>query len=268
MTSTSSATRCRQCGAKNPAGAARCRICTRPLATDATSSNAVFENQLWSEPISGKPERKPVSKLFLVPVVLVALIAVNYVWIGGGPDWAHAPQPVERGTDWRTFTMADHDVRVVLPGDPEVTTVPTPSGDITVAQTWVDANWRVLRDRHTRAPGALLFAREHYASVVAVAVIDTPGDVDERALLGAIEPGMSLTGSTTREVQFPSAGHQFDLSATFEKWPTASASGQVHARLVTQDDRRVLIAVISPNGGDSELLDQVVNDFLSTQTPS
>jgi len=266
QTTTTKTIRCAQCGSKNPADAHRCRTCTRPLDTPESSSNADFEQQLWADPITSNPPRKPISPWLLVVVALVGAAVGNYYWLRAGPSWAHVAKPVPKGSEWRTFS-GQPQVVIAMPGDPETFTSPTPAGAMTVAQSWVDGHWDVIRDRHTQSVAALSAARHGYFAVVAIATVAAPRDpaIGAAQLVSSMEPPMVTSDLTTAEVKLSSIGRQFDVSGHFDNWPLDSGSGTVKARVIVDKGQAVVIAAFYRQDVDPALLSRMVDDYFNSQ---
>lgn len=264
----SKAVRCPQCGSKNAAGARRCRTCTRPLDTTPGTSNADFEERLWADPVTLRAARQPVSKVLVVAVLVVAAIATNYFWLGKGPSWAHTPEAIPKGADWKTFVGPDAKYRVAMPGDPAITTLTTPVGSVTVAQSWIDDHWDLVQDRHTQAVGAFQAAREHLYSSVIVATAAEPSDLSAaaRTLVSGLEPAIVVSELTSHEVAFPSLGRQIDLVGRFDNWPDPYGHGTIRARVVAHDGRAVVLATVTVGADDPALLERIVDDYLSRQS--
>ncbi|MBK6670275.1 MAG: hypothetical protein IPG46_11635 [Actinobacteria bacterium] len=123
-------TKCPLCGARNEAGARRCQICTRPLTSDPLVTTAIYEEALWSRPVANAHRRAEIRPGVVAVLVIVAALATNYVWLGYGPDWAHLPRVVEKGSDWKSY-RSNPAYRADFPGDPIIETANGPTGAAT-----------------------------------------------------------------------------------------------------------------------------------------
>ena len=110
-------TKCPLCGARNEAGSRRCQICTRPLTSDPLVTTAIYEEALWSRPVANAHRRAEIRPGVVAVLVILAALATNYVWLGYGPDWAHLPRVVEKGSDWKSY-RSNPAYRADFPGDP------------------------------------------------------------------------------------------------------------------------------------------------------
>ena len=261
--------RCLLCGAKNRPDAQRCRTCTRPIQTDGVmASQVIYEDALWSQPITTKrsAEANPFTVLALL---LLIAIGVNYLFVGLGPSWAHAAGDAEKDRTWKSY-RGDPSYRVDLPGEPIQAQVPTPAGDLAVAQVWVDSNWSRVRDNATVSPASLDSGREQLYATLATASVPAAGDPKSQTTTAvtAVLASARLTEVIVTEVQDPEFGAQYDLSANYRNWPDENGSGEIRARAISLDGTMYLAITAFDAEVDETLHDRLVSQLAPTSAPA
>ena len=129
--------RCPSCGAKNTIRPVQ--HVHRQLPRDQMPSQAAFEEAMYSQPVREKATSAAwLSKSTLGILLLIALVFLNYQYIGWGPSWVHRDM-VAKGETWRTFR--NDEFSVILPGNPEQELIPTPVGDLQLYEVGVDDQW-------------------------------------------------------------------------------------------------------------------------------
>ena len=224
--------RCPSCGAKNPIDAIRCNTCTRQLPRDQMPSQAAFEEAMYSQPVREKATSAAwMSKSTLGILFLVALVFLNYQYIGWGPSWAHRDM-VAKGETWRTFR--NDEFSVILPGNPEQQLIPTPVGDVQLYEVGVDDRWVSVLDADITAPAARIEGENDLYATVEVATGMISGDLatEAEALLVGTQSGTELSNVEVLPVENAKVGVQVSVTADYVGGPKNAGKGQVSARLV------------------------------------
>ncbi|MFN8053068.1 MAG: zinc ribbon domain-containing protein [Acidimicrobiales bacterium] len=261
--------KCPLCGAKNPPDAARCGICTRPLANDPLPSQAVYQEALWSTKIATKQARKKASPSTFLSLIIVLGVLLNYFVLGFGPEWLHEPKATPKAADWQVFS-GNPDFKADLPGHPMETLRKIPGSGLNAATVWVDANWDLLRDDETQSVAALDVARRRVHAQLTAAAGPAPADVAASipAIVGALAPGSALADGGVTAVDQPAYGEQFDLVTTYVGWPDESGSGTVRAHVVVFDGKLFVAATFVHDGDDEALHRRLVSTFVPTGSPA
>lgn len=261
-------TKCPLCGARNEAGARRCQICTRPLTSDPLVTTAIYEEALWSRPVANTHRRAEIRPGVVAVLVIVAALATNYVWLGYGPDWAHLPRVVEKGSDWKSY-RSNPAYRADFPGDPIIESANGPTGALQLASVWVDAEWREVFDATTRSTGERVRARESLHAALVAANGTAPVDVRSSAveLVRSIRPNATLTNPSTTELQDPPYGRHFEVVANYDNWPDGAGRGTVRARVVEFNGSAFISAVYFDDDVDTALFDRFVAEIVPVGAP-
>jgi hypothetical protein len=261
MLATESKVRCPTCGTKNPADAARCRICTRTMPRDQTPSQAAYEDALYAQPVrrSVSPARW-LARSTMALLVAAGLAYLNYEYIGWGPDWAHE-EMVTRGETWRTFTTDEW--TAVLPGRPERERLTAATGDVVRYQVGVDDRWVSVIDADILAPAARADGLVDLHAMVMVAEAAVTGPLEDQAasVVTSLQPGTTLEDTSVAEVAGASPGRQVDLIADYRGGTRENGAGEVRARLIDLDGQLYVIAAFVEGGGDTALFEHLVDGF-------
>jgi len=253
--------RCPSCGAKNDHDATRCHICTRNLPRDVAPSQAAYEEDLYARPVRDtEVGAKPRNVFVLGLLLIVALIGLNYFYIGYGPSWAHR-HFFEPGETWRTIST-DNWV-AILPGTPETERVTAPTGDLHVSRVGVDDRWVSTLDADVLAPGTRLAAeRNLYATlVVAEGVAGDDFETVAGPLIEAAVPGAELADEKFTQVVDPPYGDQIEVVATYQGGTRPHGEGWVRARVIDVDGDLYVIAAFVEDNPDPALFHQLAAGF-------
>jgi hypothetical protein len=261
---TKKSVKCPTCGAKTPADAERCRICTRALSHEAMPSQAAYEDALYGTPVRGAaPDGKKRRSLWPVIVVVVAgLLVWNYVELGYGPSWAHQASAHQPGGNWRTYTGVEG-LTVFLPGEPIADAVDTGIGNLNRARVGVDDHWDAILDASILSSGAQREAEENLEATLAVGETVAPTDISTQAqaLVAALVPGATLSEVALTERADAPAGTDYDLVAAYSNYPAKGSHGTVRARISVIDGTAYLAATWFPAAQSTDLHDHLLAGF-------
>ncbi|HNI35040.1 MAG TPA: hypothetical protein PLV93_06540 [Microthrixaceae bacterium] len=260
--------KCPLCGAKNPVGAPRCGICTRPLEEAPLPSQAVYQEALWSTRIASKGARKKSNPAFALLLVALVGLGLNYFVVKKGPDWLHEPVQAPQGSTWKEY-RDQPDYLVDLPGTPMVGTAEALGSQLSTASVWVDDRWDVARDDNTRSVGAMENARNRLHAGVVVASGVAPADpaATLSGLVASLVPNTELAVGGVDSVQRPAYGEQFTLTTNFTGFPEPSKSGTVRATATIWEGRIYIAASFVVGGDDKALHQNLVEDFHPVGAP-
>lgn len=243
--------RCPSCGTKNDPDSSRCRVCTRTLPHIGLPSEAAYEQALYANPVrgsAGRPRRRPL--IPMLALVVVALVAWNYVSLGYGPSWAHRAQAHRPGQNWRTFRGVPG-VTVQLPGEPVVETVDTRAGFLTRAQVGIDGDWDAVLDASTTSPAAKRDGRQRLAATLVVASTTPIADPDEAipTLLGALLDGVTISEISLNANSADAVTASYDVVASYRGFPTAADRGALRAKVIVGSDTTTIATTFSCTSG-------------------
>jgi hypothetical protein len=261
--------KCPSCGAKTPAGADRCRICTRNLPPSASPSQAAYEEALYSSPVRGSAVARTRRKLWpLLVVVIAGLLVWNYLELGYGPAWAHRAEAHQPGDNWRTFRGIDG-VTVYLPGEPIVESTGTAAGHLERARVGIDDHWDAILDAGVLSSGARREAESNLDATLAVGEAAAPSDIESAApaLVAGLIPGADLSEMTLTQGAGAFGGADYQFTAAFAGYPDKGSHGTVRARLVVVDDHTYLAATFFHESQDTDLSDRLLEGFTPDAAP-
>lgn len=261
--------KCPLCGAKNPVGAARCGICTRPLDNDPLPSQAVYQEALWSTRIASKGSRKKTNPYAVLGILAVGAVLLNYFVIGLGPDWAHEPKPVAKGFQWKVY-RDQPDYVADIPGSPMITQSTAFGTTLTTATVWVDSHWDLVRDDDTQAVGTLADARTKVYAGLSLASGPAPQD-PATALSGivqSLQPTTILTPGGVTVVQDPAFGQVYTLVTEFNGFPEDADRGTVRATATVADGKIWVAASFVRRADDVALHTRLTKNFIPAGAPA
>ncbi len=229
--------KCPLCGAKNPVGAPRCGICTRPLEEAPLPSQAVYQEALWSTRIASKGARKKSNPAFALLLVALVGLGLNYFVVKKGPDWLHEPVQAPQGSTWKEYRD--------------------------------QPDYLVDPHRGCRELGAMENARNRLHAGVVVASGVAPADpaATLSGLVASLVPNTELAVGGVDSVQRPAYGEQFTLTTNFTGFPEPSKSGTVRATATIWEGRIYIAASFVVGGDDKALHQNLVEDFHPVGAP-
>lgn len=258
--------RCPTCGTRNPPERDRCRICTRTLNLSGIGTQRAFEEALYNAPVKGQTTGRRRPPLWaLVAGLAVVLVAVNWMWVGWGPDWAHRKEATEPGSSWRTFETEGW--RAVMPGTPEVSTIDSPVGAMSRAWSGVDSHWDVVMDSDVVAPAARKAALSDLYADVIVAEGTATGDEATIApdVVHAVLPDATLTNTVVQPAGGATPDHgEVTVTAEFSGHPYESSHGYVTATVIRQGTRLYVLATFVQGRSDPTLQRQLASGFTTS----
>lgn len=261
--------KCPLCGAKNPVGAQRCAICTRPLENDPLPSQAVYQEALWATRIATKGSRRKANPYALLGIAVVAAVILNYFVVGLGPSWAHEAAPLPKGSEWKVF-RGQPDYVADLPGTPMTGSANAFGATLVTSTVWVDGHWDLVRDEGTQSVGRLATAREQVHAALVIASGNAPADPASSltAIVQSLVPNSVLVAGGIDAVQAPAFGQEFRLTTEFTGFPEDADRGTVRATAFVADGRIWVAASFVRGGDDATLHSRLTENFVPSGTPA
>lgn len=256
--------RCTVCKTKNDATQARCSVCTKPITQNALASQKVHDELLWAQPVATRRTRRqnPMAKWFASLLLLAALGAANYFYLGYGPDWAHDVPQHAKGYEWRTYNGETY--RADLPGTPVEESIQAGGTELSTASVWVNSRWNLLRDAETKTAGAETFAQQNLFATVLTAEGGKTDSLDESAtvIVRNLFEGVTIEDEIVKDVDSPKFGMAVDLTATFRGHPIDNSQGVVKARIWTVGNKTYVAATFFDDTVDEDLHTKLVRAML------